>query len=75
VAETKWPGGKQFATITFGFEWRQAGQSFDLISVLPQLLPSAVAWMQAQSHRASETGDPLDAMSVALAERVGVLHP
>jgi hypothetical protein len=49
--------------------------SFDLISVLPQLLPSPVAWVQAQSHRASETGDPLDAMSVALAERVGVLHP
>lgn len=49
--------------------------SFDLISVLPQLLPSAVAWVEAQSRRVSETGHPLDATGLALAKRVGVQHP
>ncbi len=49
--------------------------SFDLISVLPQLLPSAVAWVEAQSRRASETGHPLNATGLALAKRVGVQHP
>ncbi|MGA3130226.1 MAG: hypothetical protein ABSD59_05460 [Terracidiphilus sp.] len=49
--------------------------AFDLISVLPQLLQSAVAWAEAQSRSASEAGHPLDATGLALAERVGVQRP
>ena len=49
--------------------------TFDLLSVLPQLLPFAVAWVEDQSRRALETGQPLDATGLALASRVGVQHP
>lgn len=49
--------------------------TFDLLSVLPRLLPSAVAWVEDQSRRALETGQPLDATGLALASRVGVQHP
>jgi hypothetical protein len=48
---------------------------FDLISILPQLLPLAVTWAEEQSSGASETGHPLDAAGLALAKRVGVQHP
>jgi hypothetical protein len=49
--------------------------TFYLLSVLPQLLPSAIAWVEEQSDRALETGQPLDATGLALARRVGVQHP
>jgi hypothetical protein len=49
--------------------------SFDLISVLPHLLPSAVAWAEAESRHANETGYPLNPTNLAIAKRVGVLHP
>ena len=49
--------------------------TFDLLSVLPQLLPSAIAWVEEQSHRAIEAGLPLDTTGLALAGRVGVQHP
>jgi hypothetical protein len=64
----------QLAKRYFSKAYHQA-MPFDLISVLPQLLPSAVAWVEAQSHRATEMGNPLDAMGFALAKRVGVQHP
>jgi hypothetical protein len=49
--------------------------AFDLISALPQLLPLAIAWAEAQSRRAAETGQPLNAANRAIAKQVGVLHP
>lgn len=47
---------------------------FDLGSELPHLLAPAVAWAQAQSELAQQTGSPLDAPGLALASRVGVRH-
>ena len=49
--------------------------SFNLLSALPQLLPSAIAWAEAESHHARETGNPLDPAGLALARRVGVQCP
>jgi hypothetical protein len=54
---------------------RDEAMSFDLISILPQLLPLAVTWAEEQSSGAIETGHPLDAAGLALAKRVGVQHP
>jgi hypothetical protein len=54
---------------------RDEAMPFDLVSILPQLLPSAIAWAEAQSRRASKSGHPLDAAGLALAKRVGVQHP
>jgi hypothetical protein len=34
--------------------------TFNLVSVLPQLLPSAIAWAEEQSERTQQTGQPLD---------------
>ncbi len=48
---------------------------FDLLSVLPLLLPSAIHWVEAQSLHVQQTGDPLDETGLALARRVGVQHP
>jgi hypothetical protein len=47
---------------------------FDLLSVLPQLLPSAIKWAEEQSLRAQQTGQPLDITGLALARQVGVRH-
>jgi len=49
--------------------------SFNLLSALPHLLPSAIAWAETESHHARETGNPLDADGFALARRVGVQYP
>lgn len=49
--------------------------AFNLLSVLPQLLPSAIAWAEGQSERTQQTGQPLDTAGLALATRVGVQHP
>jgi hypothetical protein len=51
------------------------GMPFDLLSVLPQLLPSAIEWVEAQSLRVQQTGHLLDEAGLALARRVGVQHP
>lgn len=48
--------------------------AFDLLSVLPQLLPSAIKWAEEQSLRAQQTGQPLDISGLALARQVGVQH-
>ncbi len=48
--------------------------AFDLLSVLPQLLPSAIKWAEEQSLRAQQTGQPLDITGLALARQVGVQH-
>lgn len=68
--------GKQLVTISFRYRM-EAHQvmTFDLLSVLPQLLPSAIAWVEAQSHRANETGQALDATGLVLARKVEVQHP
>jgi hypothetical protein len=49
--------------------------TFDLLSILPQLLPFAIAWVEEQSQRALDSGQPLDATGLALARRVWVQHP
>jgi hypothetical protein len=58
--------------------WRKAlsqNMAFDLLSILPQLLPSAIAWVEAQSLGAQQAGHPLDMTGLALARRVGVQRP
>ena len=49
--------------------------TFDLRAALPQLIPKAIAWAEGQSSLAAQSGWPLDAMLVSVAESVGVLHP
>jgi hypothetical protein len=49
--------------------------TFNLLSVLPQLLPSAIAWAEEQSERTQQTGQPLNTAGLAMAARVGVQHP
>jgi len=49
--------------------------AFNLLSVLPQLLPSAIKWAEEQSLRAQQTGQPLDMTGLGLARQVGVQHP
>ena len=62
---------------TTGQSRKEPNQSmtFNLLSVLPQLLPSAIAWAEEQSERTQQTGQPLDTTGLALAARVGVQHP
>jgi hypothetical protein len=49
--------------------------TFDLGAALPQLTPKAIAWAEGQSSSAVQSGRPLDAALVSVAESVGVLHP
>jgi hypothetical protein len=49
--------------------------TFDLLSALPGLLPSAIAWAEEQCERTQRTGQPLDTAGLAMAARVGVQHP
>jgi hypothetical protein len=48
---------------------------FDLAVVLPQLLPSAIAWAEARSEEVLQSGRPLNAMDLAVAKSVGVAAP
>jgi hypothetical protein len=48
---------------------------FDLASELPHLLTPAIAWAEAESERAQQSGTPLDVSGLALASHVGVRHP
>ena len=47
---------------TNGKSRKEPNQSmtFNLLSVFPQLLPSAIAWAEEQSERTQKTGQPLD---------------
>src|SRR6266446_9696501 len=47
----------------------------DLVSVLPRLLPGAIAWAEQQSQHVAQTGQSLDAAGLALARSVGVQQP
>ena len=47
----------------------------DLVSVLPRLLPGAIAWAEQQSQNVAQTGQSLDAAGLALARSVGVQRP
>jgi len=47
----------------------------NLPSVLPQLLPKAIAWEEMQSQDIAQTGQGLDATNLALARSVGVRNP
>ena len=47
----------------------------NLLSVLPQLLPKAIAWAEKQSQDIAQTGQGLDARNLALARSVGVQNP
>lgn len=48
---------------------------FDLSTILPELLPRAIAWAEIQQAQIMQTGQPLDETQLALAKSVGVLHP
>lgn len=48
---------------------------FDLNAVLPQLLPSAVAWAESQSQKAAEEGESLSEADKAIAREIGVQKP
>jgi hypothetical protein len=45
---------------------------FDLKSVLPQLLPGAIAWAENESQQAAANGRPLTALECEFAKIVGV---
>jgi hypothetical protein len=47
----------------------------NLQSLLPQLLPNAIAWAESQAHHVQEVGQPLPESDIALARSVGVQHP
>ena len=47
----------------------------EMNSLLPLLLPKAVAWAEQQSQIIASNGKPLDETLIALAKRVGVQHP
>jgi len=47
----------------------------NLLAVLPQLLPSAVAWAQAQANDVESVGLSLNESGLAVARRVGVRYP
>jgi hypothetical protein len=49
--------------------------TFDLQSVLPQLLPGAIAWAEQQSQKAAQEGTGLNESEQAMARGVGVAHP
>jgi hypothetical protein len=49
--------------------------TLDLQSLLPRLLPGAIAWAEAQSQRAAAAGRSLDDAGLALARSVGVRRP
>ena len=47
----------------------------DLKSLLPELLPRAIRWVEIQSEHILETGTALDDAGLELARRVGVRQP
>ena len=49
--------------------------TFDLQAALPQLIPEAITWAEAQSAYIAQAGEPLDATLTAVARSVGVVHP
>lgn len=49
--------------------------TFNLLAVLPELAPKAIAWAQDLSAVIAESGETLDEDLLALARSVGVLHP
>ena len=46
-----------------------------LLDQLPVLLPRVLAWANAQAAHIARQGAPLNAPSLTLARRVGVVHP
>lgn len=48
---------------------------FDLLSMLPLLLPDAIVWAELQSERAAKQGDSLNVPGVLLARAGGVPTP
>jgi hypothetical protein len=47
----------------------------NLLDQLPVLLPRILAWANTQAAHIVRQGDPLNAASLTLASRVGVVHP
>ena len=47
----------------------------DLKTLLPQLLPRAIAWAEATAADAAASGIPLDDTGLSIANAVGVHHP
>lgn len=49
--------------------------TYDLRSVLPVLIPKAIAWAEAQSSSIGQVGQPLNDVLLTVAQNVGVMHP
>ena len=49
--------------------------TYDLRSVLPVLIPKAIAWAEAQSFSIGQVGQPLNDTPLAVARSVGVMRP
>lgn len=49
--------------------------TFDLTSLLPTLLPRAIAWAEFQQQHVAQVGTPLSAQGQSLARAVGVKRP
>jgi hypothetical protein len=49
--------------------------SFDLLAVLPALLPRAIAWAEARSQEILSTGQPLTERGKRIARHSGVVSP
>ncbi|MGB2831500.1 MAG: hypothetical protein WBC07_01005 [Methylotenera sp.] len=49
--------------------------TFDLRTVLPLLIPKAIAWAEAQSSFIGQVGQPLNDALLTVARSVGVMHP
>jgi len=49
--------------------------SLDLRSILPDLLPRAIAWAETQSQHVAKLGQTLDTTGLAIARSVGVKRP
>ena len=47
----------------------------DLKQMLPQILPLAITWAEAEAHKAAQTGALLTGAEQQLARAVGVEHP
>jgi hypothetical protein len=49
--------------------------TFDLRAALPEIVPKAIAWAEAQCLSISQNGQPLNEVLLAVAKSVGVLQP
>jgi hypothetical protein len=46
-----------------------------LATLLPELMPAAIAWAEQSAEDIAKTGFPLNEFGISLGKRVGVIHP